>query len=217
MYLLEQSKGFIMSDPSTSEPSKPGSSKKPISPARKIIGAVALVALVGVAWLEYSALLGYNSAVRALQARSQDESKDLMTVEEAETLMGKSPDGPGTDLEYVVQTFKNIPQTLTKKEYTWRGVFKSHTLTAFYTQSKNASLHHFETEGAQVESEPAPQGPSHVNEEAFDRPGSKAGPATTPTAAAPAVASKEAPGAATKGAAPGPATKGAPVPAKTPN
>jgi hypothetical protein len=217
MYLLEQSKGFIMSDPSTSEPSKPGSSKKPISPARKIIGAVALVALVGVAWLEYSALLGYNSAVRALQARSQDESKDLMTVEEAETLMGKSPDGPGTDLEYVVQTFKNIPQTLTKKEYTWRGVFKSHTLTAFYTQSKNASLHHFETEGAQVESEPVAQGPSHVNEEAFDRPGSKAGAATTPSAAAPAVASKEAPGTATKETAPVPATKGAQVPAKTSN
>ena len=52
MYLPEQSKGLIMSDPSVSEPSKPGSSKKPISPARKIIGAVALVALVGVAWLE---------------------------------------------------------------------------------------------------------------------------------------------------------------------
>ena len=67
MYLLEQSKGFIMSDPSASEPSKPGSSKKPISPARKIIGAVALVALVGVAWLEYSALLGYNSAVRGFR------------------------------------------------------------------------------------------------------------------------------------------------------
>ncbi len=52
MYLPEQSKGLIMSDPSVSEPSRPGSSKKPISPARKIIGAVALVALVGVAWLE---------------------------------------------------------------------------------------------------------------------------------------------------------------------
>jgi hypothetical protein len=217
MYLLEQSKGFIMSDPSASGPSKPGLSKKPISPARKIIGAVALVALVGVAWLEYSALLGYNSAVRALQARSEDESKDLMTVQEAETLMGKSPDRPGTDFEDVVQTFMKIPQTLTKKEYTWRGVFKSHTLTAYYTKSRNATLHHFETEGAQVESEPAPQGPSHVNEEALDQPGSKAGAATTPTAAAPAVASKEAPGTATKEAAPVPATKGAPVPAKTSN
>jgi hypothetical protein len=217
MYLLEQSKGFIMSNPSASEPSKPGSSKKPISPARNIIGAVALVALVGVAWLEYSALFRYNSAVKALRARSQDESKDLMTVQEAETLMGKSPDGPGTDFEDVTQTFTKVSLPLTKKEYTWRGVFKSHTLTAYYTKSKNAHLHHFETERAKLESEPAPEGPSHVNEEAFDRPGSKAEPATAPTAAAPAVASKEAPGTATKEAAPVPGTKEAPVPGKTSN
>ena len=63
-----------MSNPSASEPSKPGSSKKPISPARNIIGVVALVALVAIAWLEYSALGGFNSAVYALKARTDDES-----------------------------------------------------------------------------------------------------------------------------------------------
>ena len=125
-----------MSDPSVSEPSRPGSSKKPISPARKIIGAVALVALVGVAWLEYSALLGYNSAVRRFQARSEDESKDLMTVQEAETLIGKSPDGPGTDFDYVVQTFMKIPEILTKKEYTCARSIQVTQIDSFLHQVK---------------------------------------------------------------------------------
>jgi hypothetical protein len=200
-----------MSNPSASEPSKPGSSKKPISPARNIIGVVALVALVAIAWLEYSALGGFNSAVNALKARTDDESKDLMTPQEAETLMRKSPDGPGTDVQDVTHNF-------TKKEYTWRGVFKSHTLTAYYTKSNDARLHHFETEGAKLESEPAAQGPSPVNEEPIPPPAANAGgPATTPKAASPAVATKEAAGVATKEAAPAPATKEAPVPDKTSN
>jgi hypothetical protein len=157
-----------MSEPNSSDSSKPDSPtpsdapkaaapKKPISPVRHLIGLVVLIAVLAFGWLEYSAKSGYNAAVNALRARADAEDKELMTVQEAESLLGKSPDGPASEVQDGGQTF-------TKKTYTWRGLIKSYPLTAFYTKQADSRLHHFETEGAHLpaptpESEPAPAPP----------------------------------------------------------
>ena len=70
-----------MSDLSSSDTGKPGSPKKRVSPARNLIGLVVLLAVLAVGWLEYSAKSKYNAAVKALEARSQDEEQGLLTVQ----------------------------------------------------------------------------------------------------------------------------------------
>jgi len=138
----------------SSTPGSPttGAPKKGVSPARNLIGLVLLLALAAVVWLEYSAHFGYNGAVKALEARSQDEDKGLMDVQEAETLLGKSPDGPGIEVDDNGRTF-------TKKTYTWRALLRPQTLTAFYTKEATPHLHHFETQGAKYVEEPNPPPP----------------------------------------------------------
>jgi len=133
-----------MSNLSSSGAVNKGSPKKPVSPARNAIGLVALIAVVVWCWFEYSAKSGYNAAVTALGARTEDETKGLMPVKEAEGLLGKSPDGPGVD-------FNDSFTTFLKKTYTWRGVLKTYTLTAFYTKERDPCLHHFVTEGAKLD------------------------------------------------------------------
>jgi len=137
-----------MSNLSSSGTDKTGSSKKPTSPARNIIGLVVLIAVAVVGWFQYSAVLGYNAAVKALEARAKDEEKGLLSNQEAASLFGKSPDGPGSDFQDGIVTY-------TKKTYTWRGLLKSYTLTAFYTKGAEPGLHHYETEGEKY-TPPAP-------------------------------------------------------------
>jgi hypothetical protein len=136
-------RGIAMSDLSSSGTEKPGSSKKKVSPLRNAIGVVVLVTVIVVGWLQYSAKRAYNTAATALNERMQEEEKDLLNEQEAESLLGKSPDGPGSD-------FQDGNRDFTKKTYTWRGALKSYTLTAFYTKSVNPTLHHIETEGAKL-------------------------------------------------------------------
>jgi hypothetical protein len=137
-----------MSDPDSAATGKADSPKQPISPARNIIGIVVLIAVVAYGLLEYSAKSRYNGVVKALDARAQDEDKGLMTVQEAEGILGKSPDGPGTEVKETLGDF-------TKKTYTWRGLLKSYTLAAYYTKGKDPLLHHFESQGAKYEPERA--------------------------------------------------------------
>jgi hypothetical protein len=141
-----------MSVPSSPGSATTGAPKKGVSPARNIIGLVVLLALAVVVWLEYSANFGYNGAVRALEARTQDEDKGLMDAQEAETLLGKSPDGPGTEVSDNGSTF-------TKKTYTWRALLRPKTLSAFYTKEATPHLHHYETEGAKFVPEENPPRP----------------------------------------------------------
>jgi hypothetical protein len=147
-----------MSDQSSSGKQPTGSSKKPTSPARNIIGLVVLVAVVVIGGLEVWAKTRYNTAVKALDARSQDETQGLLTVNEAESLLGTAPDGPGTDVKEPFRSF-------TKKTYTWNGLLKSYTVTAFYTQGQDPRLHHFESDGAKYNPEPnAGPKPAALNE-----------------------------------------------------
>ena len=69
-----------MSEPSSVGPEKTIPAKKPVSPARNIIGLIVLVGVLVFGWFEYSAKRGFNAAVTALEARTQDEDKGLMTV-----------------------------------------------------------------------------------------------------------------------------------------
>ena len=133
-----------MSEPSSVGPEKSSPPKKPISPARNIIGLVILAAVLVVCWFEYSAVLGFNAAVKALEARTQNEEQGLATVAEAETLLGKAADGPAED-------FNDGTWNFDKKTYTWKGLLKQHTLTAYYTKEQDSRLHHFETEGTKYD------------------------------------------------------------------
>ena len=148
-----------MSEPSSGGPEKTVPAKKPVSPARNIIGLIVLVGVLAYGAYEYSFKNAFNAAVAKLEARTLDEDKGLMTVQEAEGLMGKEPDGPAVD-------FKENDWTFAKKTYTWRGLLKQYTLTAYYTTEKNEPhLHHYETEGTKVElpkakTVTAPAGPS---------------------------------------------------------
>ena len=129
-----------MSEPSSVGPEKITPPKKPISPARNIIGLVVLAVVLAVCWFEYSAVLGFNAAVKALDTRTTNEEQGLATVAEAETLLGKQADGPA-------ENYSEGSFNFDKKTYTWKGLLKQHTLTAYYTKEKDARLHHFETEG----------------------------------------------------------------------
>jgi hypothetical protein len=88
----------------------------------------------------------------------RDENKALPALSEAETLLAKAPDGPGSEVNEARQIF-------IKKSYTWRGLVKSHTLTAYYTKEGSPALHHFETEGAKYQPEPLTGGTGLSNEE----------------------------------------------------
>ena len=127
-----------MSDPSSSGTENTGPAKKPVSAVRNVIGLVALIAVLTVGGFEYSAKMGYSSAVNALDARMDNENADMMSPAEAERLIGKPSDDAGSKVEENRQTF-------TKQTYTWRGPLKSYTLTAYYTQGMGAGMHHFET------------------------------------------------------------------------
>ena len=156
-------RGIIMSDLSSPGPESTGPPKphapqkvvivKPVSPVRNVIGLIVLVVVVVVGGLEVWAKMGYNSAVKSLDARSQDETKGLLAVDEAESLFRKSPDGPGIDSPETHQTF-------TRKTYTWRGLINSYTLTAYYTKGADPRLHHFETDGAKFQPEPITRQPN---------------------------------------------------------
>ena len=103
--------------------------------------------MLAVGWFQYSAVLGYNEAAKKLDARTVDDQQDLLRLPDAETMLGKAPDGPGNDYEDGGRSF-------TVKKYTWWGPIKSYTLTAFYTKEAHPYLHHFETEGAKLAPEP---------------------------------------------------------------
>ena len=123
------------------------SPKQPTSPARNAIGLIVLVGVIAFGVYEYSAKAGFNKAVTALDARTQDDDKELATVSEAEALLGKEADGPATE-------FTEGSWNFSKKTYTWKGLLKNYTLTAYYTKEQDSRLHHFETEGQKYELTP---------------------------------------------------------------
>jgi hypothetical protein len=142
-----------MSDLSSSAPGKAATAKQPVSPARNIIGLVVLVAVVAVGWLQYTARAGYNAAVTALDERLKDEDHGLPSQTDAEKLIDKQPDDAGSAVQEGGATY-------TMKTYTWRGLLKSYTLTAYYTKQGEPALHHIKTEGASEETTAASEQPA---------------------------------------------------------
>jgi hypothetical protein len=139
-----------MSDSSSSGPPVTSPPKKGVSPARNAVGIIALIAVLAVLYFEYSARSAFTNAMNALNARIGDEEKSLATVEEAEGLLGKQPNGPGVDVKGTDE------QMYIQKTYTWPGVIRSYTLVAFYTKESKPGLHHVEPEGQKlvIESKP---------------------------------------------------------------
>lgn len=139
-----------MSDLTSAGTEKTGKPKAPISPARNIIGLIILIGVTIVGVIEYSAYFGHKWAVNALNTRMADDEKELMTVQEAETLLGKQADGPAVEFKLDVWSYD-------EKTYTWRGLLKQHTVTAYYTKGKDSRLHHFESDGSKFETPPVRQ------------------------------------------------------------
>lgn len=108
--------------------------KKAISPARTVIGLVLLVAFTIVAFLEVSAIRGYNDAVGKLKAALEKEEAGLLSRTEVETMIGRSADGP-------VVTEKAAPVS-----YTWRGALRRHRITAVYNDEKTPRLLSYSTD-----------------------------------------------------------------------
>jgi hypothetical protein len=131
-----------MSEPNASPIPETPPSKKATSPARNLIGLILLVVITGVAWSQFAAVRGYNAAVKALEVRTQDEEKSLLTADEVEKLIGRTPDGPES-------VEKDTVRTLVTRKYTWRAPIRSYKLTAHYSKEADLRLINFETEGAQ--------------------------------------------------------------------
>ncbi|MHB1557577.1 MAG: hypothetical protein ACYC61_08870 [Isosphaeraceae bacterium] len=143
-----------MSEPSSSAPNATTPPKPEVSPTRNLIGLIVLVVVLVVGGMQVMAVFGYNSAVRRLNDRTADETKDQVTEEEAEALMGKKPDGEGTKVEGAGFTFL-------KKTYRWGGPIKSYSVFAYYTTSKAGTvLHHFETDQEKFVAEKPPATPT---------------------------------------------------------
>ena len=68
-----------------------------------------------------------------------------MTVAEAESASRQGSGRPSRRIQ------GRCLWNFTKKTYTWKGVLKQHTLTAYYTKEKEPHLHHFETEGSKYD------------------------------------------------------------------
>jgi hypothetical protein len=149
-----------MSDASFDGTGKTGPTKEPTSPARNIIGIIVLIGVLVFGWFEVSAKRGFNAAVAALNARAEDENQELLTLPEAEKLLGREADGPADE-------FKQGTWSFTTRTYTWPGLLKRYKLTAYYTKDKDSKgkdfprLHHYETEGQKYDLDPgAKEGPS---------------------------------------------------------
>ncbi len=134
-----------MSEPGSVGPEKTVPAKKPISPARRIVSLIVLAGVIGFGCVEVIPKWGYNAAIAKLEARTAEENKDLMTMQEAEALMGKEADGDAVD-------FRQNNFDFSKKTYTWNGLVWHYTVTAFYTKEKTTPhLHHYATEGKENE------------------------------------------------------------------
>jgi hypothetical protein len=72
-----------------------------------------------------------------------------MTMQEAESLIGRNADGSAVD-------FQQGSRTLAKKTYTWNGLLWHYTLTAHYSKEKDPHLIEYKTDGADIPQEPAP-------------------------------------------------------------
>jgi hypothetical protein len=107
-----------------------------------------LVGIVVFGVVEFRFKSQYNAAVNALSDRAGEEDKDLMTEGEANTILGRQPDGPGVDVG-------EFGATLTRKTYSWPSLLGRRTLTAYYTKQKEPRLHHYETAAAKPAVAPA--------------------------------------------------------------
>ena len=142
---LSDQREIAMSDASDVGPVK--TAPKPFWNTRNIVGLVVLAGVTVVGVIEYSAYFGHKWAVSALNTRTADEDKELMSISEAEKLLGKASDGPAT-------SSRKVPWNFNQKTYTWNGLLKKHTVTAYYTKGQDARLHHFESDGAKFEPPP---------------------------------------------------------------
>ena len=110
--------------------------KAKVSPVRNVIGLVLLVVIGTTAIVELTTVQRYNSVVSAVRKRLPKDSSDPLAKfperpsrSEAEKIIGRSADGPLVDAG---------PEKSTT--YTWRGLIRTHVLTAYYTTDEKPAL-----------------------------------------------------------------------------
>lgn len=102
--------------------------------ARNLAGLIWLIVLLIVMAWELSATLGYNAAVGMADPVQLRREGGEIARAEFEKRIGKRPDGPIQDIG-----------GQDRATYTWRGVFRSHTLTAFFERDADQTLLNVET------------------------------------------------------------------------
>lgn len=99
--------------------------KAKVSPLRNVLALLLLIALSVVAYMEWNANRQYNAASAKLDKALAKEEGDMLPQDEVEKMIGKKPDGPLVEEKGVM-----------KARYTWRGVFKTHGITAEYRKGE---------------------------------------------------------------------------------
>jgi hypothetical protein len=128
---------MAMQDEGTATPGVKPKTKKQVSPVRNIIGLAVLIGCSAIAFIEYNANHQYNAGVTKLDATLAKEEGDMLSKDQVEAMLGKAPDS-----EPVVQGDE------LKATYTWKGVFRTYSLTTYYTNQKPPKLRRTESEKA---------------------------------------------------------------------
>ncbi len=108
---------------------------KKVSGGRNLFGLVLLLSVLVVGGLEVMARNQAGEAVTKLNKALENEEGDLLSQEQVETLIGRKADGP---------TVSEGNERLAT--YTWRGVFRSYPLRAYFTPGIPSGLIRISTE-----------------------------------------------------------------------
>lgn len=106
--------------------------KAKVPPLRNVLALLLLVVLCPIAYMEWNANRQYNIASAKLDKAVGKEEQDMLSQEQVEKLIGKKPDGPLVEEGGIM-----------KANYTWRGVFRTHGITAEYRKGPNLALQNY--------------------------------------------------------------------------
>jgi hypothetical protein len=103
--------------------------KKKVSLARNAIATLLLASFSTVAYMEWSANRQASAAFRKLNETLDKDNGELLSMKEAEDLIGRKPDGPAVEENGTL-----------KVTYRWKGVFRQYPLIAIYKKQSPPKL-----------------------------------------------------------------------------
>jgi hypothetical protein len=122
--------------PTPTEKKNKKKKKGKVSPARTVI-ALGLLAVFGaLAVVECTASVRYHWAVNAVDVMLNKNDADLLSESQVETVIGRSPDGPGEPGER---------DDLTVFHYSWSSLLRSYRLNLLFKKGKTPYLLSYST------------------------------------------------------------------------